>query len=112
MFWNRRTGTNRNRERLGKTAGENHDLRNAGVLLRHSVLRAIRAWPSLPELQAIRRLPMSGFPKPLLRPRQLDPAGVDLHVALDLHLDRGTYLKLHFRTVLQQRPRHSAGYPG
>ena len=27
------------------------------------------------------------FPKPLLRPCQLDPAGVDLHGALDLHLE-------------------------
>src|SRR5579864_2871301 len=45
----------------------------------------------------------------LLRFRHLNPAGVDFHIPLDLHLDGGADWELHFRAMLQQRPRHSAG---
>ena len=39
----------------------------------------------------------------------LDPARVDCDVALDLHFDRRAHVELHFRAVLQQRPRYSGG---
>jgi hypothetical protein len=37
----------------------------------------------------------------LLRLRHLYPAGVDLHVALNLHLERCADWEFHFRTMLQ-----------
>src|ERR1700746_2536046 len=43
----------------------------------------------------------------LLRFRHLNAAGVDFHVTLDLHLDGGANWKLHFRPMLQQRPRYA-----
>src|SRR3954468_11967810 len=42
-----------------------------------------------------------------LCPRHLNSGGVDLHITLNLHLERGADLELHFRTVLQQGPRNT-----
>src|SRR5580692_11481516 len=52
------------------------------------------------------------FGKRLLRPRHLNPAGVDRDIPLNLHLDRRAYIQLYIRTVFQERPRHSTSEPG
>src|ERR1700692_5029441 len=51
-------------------------------------------------------------PSLVRRPRPLDPARTHGEGPLNFHLDRSSHRQLHIGTVLQKRPRHSAGYSG